>query len=87
MKKIYCNINLFTIEQKVYIIDTETGESVCVATTEVEQLPEVISALSNEKGIFDIHLDGGPAYGATVAQDIATFAKSFYSHNELNITY
>ena len=49
MKRIYCELHMFDLHQRVYIIDTDTGDKECVAITTMEGLPEVISALSSEK--------------------------------------
>ena len=44
MKRIYCELHLFDLHQKVYIIDTETGDKECVAIAPMEELPEVYGA-------------------------------------------
>jgi hypothetical protein len=39
MKRIYCELHLFDLHQKVYVVDTETGNKECVAIAPMEELP------------------------------------------------
>ena len=83
MKRIYCELHLFDLHQKVYVVDTETGDKECVAITPMEELPEVISAISNEKSIHHIYLAGNSVLGNAVSEDIVAYSKMNYSWNNI----
>ena len=46
MKKIVCNINLFSMQQSVLLIDDETNNIIYSGDSALHKLPETISALS-----------------------------------------
>ena len=83
MKRIYCELHLFDLHQRVYIIDTETGDKECVAIASMEELPEVISAISNEKSINHVYLAGNSVLGKAVSEDITTYSKIHYNWNNI----
>lgn len=83
MKKIHCELHIFDLHQRVYIIDTDTGDKECVAVTTMEGLPEVISAISNEKQIKHVLLSGNSVFGNAVSEDIITYSKRNYSWNNM----
>lgn len=85
MKKIYCELHMFDLHQRVYIVDPETGEKECVAITTMEGLPEVISALSSEKHIDHVLLSGNSIFGNAVSEDIVTYTKRNYNWNNVII--
>jgi hypothetical protein len=51
MKKVYCDLHIFDLSQKIYVYDTDTGDLECVALSTIEELPEVINAVCAETGI------------------------------------
>lgn len=83
MKKIYCDLHIFDLEQKIYVYDTETGDLECVAIAAIEELPEVINAISAETGIPTVHLGGNLTYAAMVSEDIVAYSKMHYSQNKI----
>ena len=85
MKKIYCELHLFSLNQNVYILDLESGNKELVATTAMEQLPEVISAVSDARHIPEIMLYGNSILGAAVSEDIIAYSKMHYSWNEIKV--
>jgi hypothetical protein len=85
MKRIFCEIHLFDLNQKVYIIDSGTGNKELIATTTMEGLPEAISAISGEKKIPKVFLAGNSILGATVAEDIVTYSKLHYNWNNIEV--
>lgn len=85
MKKIYCELHIFDLEQKIYIYDTETGDLDCIAMTTIEELPEVITALSSEKNIPNIHLGGNLTYARMVSEDIVAYSNMHYSKNNIMV--
>lgn len=86
MKKIYCDLHIFDLEQKVYVYDTETGSLECVAISTIEELPSVINAVCAETGIQNVHLGGNLSYAHIVSEDIIAYSKMNYSNqNELRV--
>lgn len=83
MKRIYCELHLFDLHQRVYIVDAETGDKECVAIAPMEELPEVISAISNEKSIHHVYLAGNSVLGNAVSEDITTYSKIHYNWNNI----
>lgn len=83
MKRIYCELHLFDLNQKVYIVDTDTGEKECMAIATMETLPEVISAVSNEKKINHVYLAGNSVLGNAVSEDIVAYSKMNYNWNNI----
>lgn len=85
MKKICCNIHMFDLNQHINIIDTDTGENICVAVATMEELPEVISAISNERNITNVVLSGNSIFSAAVSEDIIAYSKMHYCWNNIKV--
>lgn len=86
MKKIFCNVNMFDLEQLVYIIDDETDGKDIVAMSTIEELPATISALSNEMGIADVVLSGNiVTYNTLLSDNIIQYSKLNYNQNEIKV--
>lgn len=86
MKKVYCDLHIFDLEQKVYVYDTATGSLECVAISTIEELPSVINAVCAETGIQNVHLGGNLSYAHIVSEDIIAYSKMNYSNqNELKV--
>lgn len=83
MKRIYCELHMFDLHQRVFIVDTETGDKECLAITTMEELPSVISAISNEKNIQHIYLAGNSVLGNAVSEDIIAYSKMHYNWNNI----
>lgn len=79
MKKIYCDLHIFDLEQKIYVYDTEDGSLECVALSTIEELPAVINAVCAETGIPNVHLGGNLTYAHMVSEDIIAYSKMNYS--------
>ena len=80
MKKVYCDLHIFDLSQKIYVYDTETGSLECVAIASIEELPEVINAVCAETGIPTVHLRGNQSSANMVSEDILAYSKMNYSH-------
>lgn len=85
MKKIYCELHLFDLHQNIYIVDDVSGERTCVAIATMEELPEVISAISNSKDIRHVVLHGNSIMSAAVSEDIVTYSKIHYGWNTIEV--
>ena len=85
MKRIYCELHMFDLNQAIYIVDPEVGTKDAIALATMEELPEVISAISNSKNICKVTLSGNSIFGAAVAEDILAYSKNHYGCNNIEI--
>lgn len=58
MRVIVCNLQMFSNDQMIQIIDTENGH-VFYQKVDIENLPSAICALAKEHGIENVKLSGG----------------------------
>ena len=84
MKKIYCELHMFDLHQNIFVIDDD-GTQTCVAIASMEELPEVISAISDSRGINKIILTGNTVFGKAVSEDIIAYSKMHYSYNNIEV--
>ena len=85
MKKIFCELHMFDMNQKICIIDTDTNEMEYVSMATMEELPEIISATCDNKNLDKVVLTGNSVYCSAVAEDIITFSKMHYGKNNLEV--
>ena len=81
MNKLVCDINLFTLKSPVYHMRGPIIEEVGKFT--LEDLPDALIALCNDKDITDITLLGH-SYGDTIAENIRTKLTT-KNHQTINI--
>lgn len=82
--KVLCNLNLFDLEQTIYLID-DHGKVEPIAATEVEQLSEVIAAICNEYDAHDVTLTGNRIYALNLADNIEEYGLKHYSNNKIKV--
>ena len=85
MKKIICNINMFSMQQSVWLIDDETNGIIYSGDSTLHNLPETISALSAKYDVSRVCLNGNEEHGALLAKNILEYSKEMYSNNNLEI--
>ena len=85
MKRVYCELHMFDLHQNVYVVDTDTGAKDCVAITTMEELPEVISAICDNKQIYKVLLTGNSVLSNAVSEDILTYSKKHYNWNNIEV--
>lgn len=85
MKKIYCELHMFDLNQRIFIVDPETGYKEQVAMAPMEELPEVISAISSERHINQVLFAGNSIFGEAVSEDVVTYSKLNYNNNEIKV--
>ena len=87
MKKIVCNLNLFDINQNVYIIDYETDSHSVKTFSQIsmDELPNFIQALAEEEQVETIVLNGENTYCKAMAENVAKYFSNNYSTNKINI--
>ena len=62
MQVIYSKINLFTLNQPFYLLDTETGEQMLLDEVETSGIPQWLKYKCYEQEIFNVHLYGNNEY-------------------------
>lgn len=67
---IYCDVFLFELHQKVYLLDTETDESKIISICSIENLFEELFSLCNKHQVSNIHLFGNEAYLMPLAEKV-----------------
>ena len=85
MRKVYCELHIFDLHQNVYVVDMQTGNKERVAITTIEELPEVINAVCNDKKIYKVLLSGNSVMGDAIAEDVINFAKKNYGWNNIKV--
>lgn len=85
MVKIYCELHLFDLYQKIYTVDMSSGEKTVRGQATMEELPAAITALSNELKYNKVVLAGNSVLGKVVAEDIVEYAKRNYNWTDNNI--
>ena len=85
MKKIFCELHMFDTEQKIFVMDTETGSLDYVASASIVELPEIISAACDNKNLDSVLLKGNSVYSAAVAEDIIAFSKIHYKNHDIEV--
>lgn len=78
--KLLCNLNLFALEQTIYAID-DAGTVNPVAAVELEQLPEIMTAMIGEYNATKVVLSGNGSYANTIAEEIKNWNASHYNHS------
>jgi hypothetical protein len=85
MKRIYCELHLFDLNQAIYVVDPSTGAKEQLALATMEELPEVISAICDNKQIYNVLLTGNSVLSNAVSEDILTYSKKHYSWNNIEV--
>ena len=85
MKRVYCELHMFDLNQTIYIVDPEVGAKEAIAITTMEELPEVISAICDSQKVYKVMLTGNSVYGAAVSEDIVAYSKRHYSWNNIEV--
>lgn len=87
MQELFCPINTFTLKQKIYKIDTETGEKELVTLCDLVKLPEVLEAIMEEQQIYTLHFNGDEHYISAIGEKIETNFNLKYNNNNLIVKY
>lgn len=85
MKRVYCELHMFDLNQTIYVVDAEAGTKEPIAMTTMEELPEVISAICDSQKVYKVLLSGNSVFGAAVAEDILAYSNRHYSWNNIEV--
>ena len=86
MKKIFCDINLFDIEQKIFLIDTlQPSLDVVLGFSDIKDLGKKISAINAQSAINDILLVGNEKLCQPIVEEILAHSKMEYNKEDIKI--
>ena len=85
MKRIYCELHLFDLNQSIYLVDPSTGEKESLAVATMEELAEVISAICDNKQIYKVLLTGNSVLSNIVSEEILAYSKKHYNWNNIEV--
>ena len=86
MEKILCcSLNPFSMSQPIVLCDSELNKSQIIASVNLNELPRVLSEISNQYMAYNINLYGPTQLLETIADDTFEYNFHTYHHNDLNI--
>ena len=83
MKTIICNISMFELHQKVFLVENESNKE--IAITSLEDLNINLVENCRKYNTSNIHLYGNEDYIKPLIEEILTYNESKYGYNEINI--
>ena len=83
MQLIVCDMQMFSNNQLVQIVDSKTGPIFCQQVN-INDLPLVICALAKERDIKEVRLRGG-RFAETWVEEIRDLNELKYGSNYMNI--
>lgn len=81
MRAIICSVSLFTMNQKVDVIENGNIESFY---TTIEEIPELAISLANDKNINEIKIYNNP-YAEDIMNSIYSLQENNYSYIDINV--
>lgn len=84
MPVIYCNIQLFSCDQMIYVLGPD-GKALHVRKVDIEDLPRAICALATEYGATKVGIAGSQVYTMAWAEEIKTVYALNYGKNDLEV--
>ena len=87
MKKIICNLQLFDLQQTIYIANSESETENLQQAIKVpmSELVEAMATLSHNQQIFSLVINGNKSFGNELAKKIIEYSKTNYSENNIEI--
>lgn len=83
MPVIYCKINLFDMDQVIYLIKDETEKE--IAKAPLEYLDGTLAALCHEKEVYSVHLFGLEDFVTDIANKINKTEELMFSQNKIKV--
>lgn len=84
MEKIVCFINLFTLNQRVYLAGVD-NDLKPLGEIPYDELVEKLADLSELTQVNLISLVGSPKFADEIAPEIMKYAKIKYNNNEITV--
>ena len=83
MRLIFCNIQLFSCDQIIYVI--EDGKQIHARKVDIEDVVPAICAIASEYNTNQIKLHGQNVYSNAWADEIKTAYMMNYGNNDIEI--
>ena len=83
MRIIICNIQLFSCDQMIYVL--EDGEQIHAQKVDIQYVVPSICALAGQFGVQHIKLHGQNIYSNAWAEEIRTAYSMNYGNNNIDI--
>ena len=83
-KYIIININMFTLENQVFIV-APGADMTQVGAYTIEQLPDVITNLAYKSDIYKVKIAGGTKYGQLIEFGIGTSEMLKYNERKIEV--
>ena len=86
MKAVVCNLNLFSANSPVMIVDAETSQTEKLGDISMSSfIPGELLAMCRAREIYELKLAGPTGYTRAIANEIATLEELNYSENKINV--
>ena len=85
MYVIVCNIQMFSNDQMVYVINTDNNQEVFVQKISLNALPDVVCALANQYGATEVKLHGDVGFNGLWAEEIKSTYALNHNFTTLNV--
>ena len=85
MKEIVCQLNMYSLGQPLYLVDTEKEQvTVLIGETTVDELPAAIRLACEDYRVYKLHLMGIENYAESIAEEVRVYNQIKHS-KEKNI--
>ena len=83
-KYIIVNMNMFARENQVFIVSTNE-DMVQVGAYTIEEMPNVISQLAHDQGIYNVKIAGGAKFAPLIEFGIETTEMTKYNERKIKV--
>lgn len=83
MPVIYCRINLFDMDQKIYLVNGENEKE--IAKAPLDHLDGTLVALCHDKDVYNVHLFGLQDFVIDIAKAINKTEDLMFSQNRIQV--
>lgn len=84
MNTIFCNINLFDLNQSILLLSED--KYMPIGQSDFQDLGSTIALLCDTYQVNNVQLIGHSEYAQVVKRDILTFSKMNYNNNNIEVT-
>lgn len=83
--KIFCNFNLFDLQQTILLLSDTDNTYMPIGQSETQDLGSTIALLCDTYQVNNVHLIGHSAYAENIKKDILMFSKMNYNNNNIEV--
>ena len=85
MRIIYCNIQMFSNDQMIYVIDETNGKPIHAIKADINDLPKTICALAGKYETNIVKCAGNKQFVLNCAEEIKTVYAMNYFKNDIKV--